>query len=467
MTNIVLVSVDCLRADRVYNHHRYTTPTLHKLQKESLIFDAAYATGPYTTESIPGLIAGQHSYNGWYYGNDVTWKAIGDGPTLASWLRDQGFETVATLTNPHLSRARNFDRGFNQFENLRLGDETDSTDDRDKGGLLQLGSLLYDIRSRMRNYDTVRNPYMLPVMVYRYLQTKQGWPTVDGETVVDNFTDQLEPLSDGFFAWTHLMDLHAPLRPSTVRAGGLSAVTSTYGQLQCDAARAARVHEPRYDTMYDSALRYVDERIGDVIDHLQRTGVWDDTVLVVTGDHGEVLFDRNDVYGHPPHHLYDELLHVPLIVRTPDDRAGRISTPVSLAWLHEILAVLCDFEEGEFPATSGTTSLLTDSESSAPVVSDTLDRTGHTLAVRDNQRKILHHEPADENSQIDYDYTTRDIQFNYREDPRERATIQSDISPDLTALAHDLAIHPSELPSVQGEFGRDVEEQLRDLGYRA
>jgi len=466
MTNVVLITVDCLRVDRVFNYHRYTTPILHELLDESIVYNSAYATGPYTTESVPGIIAAQHSFNGVHYGDDVTWKAIPETPTLASWLKREGYGTVATLTNPHLSQERNFDRGFEKFQNLRLDEETTNQKNENGDERFQFGSLLYGIRGRMRQYDSLVNPYTLPTMMYRYLQTVQGWPTVSGEDVVDAFKSDINEKDGNLFAWTHLMDLHAPLRPSTVRSGGLSAVSRTYSQLKCDTARAARLYEPRYDTMYDSALRYVDEQIGEIVNYLKDLGKWKETVLIVTGDHGEVLFDRQSIYGHPPHYHYDDLLHVPLIVRTPDEQSGVVDSPVSLAWLHQLIAELIDADKGDFPTESGRESLLCENEGGNRIVSDTIDNRGHTIAVRNGQEKIIHHVPVGQEPSIDYEYASKNVQFDYRVDRRERLPNFDATSSELVETAEELSRYPDELSSVGGEFSRTIEDRLHDLGYK-
>jgi choline-sulfatase len=96
--NVLLVTVDCFRYDRCgfAGHHRDTTPTLDSLAGDSFLFDRAYATGTYTTESVPGMIAGLHSHNGVYFGDDPAWKALpADHDTLATHLQSIGYSTTA------------------------------------------------------------------------------------------------------------------------------------------------------------------------------------------------------------------------------------------------------------------------------------------------------------------------------------------------------------------------------------
>ena len=172
------------------------------------------------------------------------------------------------------------------------------------------------------------------------------WPTDRGETVVDRFTAELTDAADEqpFFAWTHLMDLHAPIHPAlTTRDGSTARGLGRY--LLADTVRASDGQPTRYSRLYDKALRYTDTQIGRVVDTLRSAGVWNDTVLIVTSDHGEAMGERG-VNGHRNHYPYDELLYVPLLVRVPDsDEDGdRIDVPFSLSWLHELTAEVLDIE---------------------------------------------------------------------------------------------------------------------------
>ncbi|KAA9407022.1 sulfatase [Haloarcula sp. CBA1131] len=465
MQNVILVTVDCWRHDRCgFNgHHRDTTPTLDSIAKESIVFNRAYSTGPYTTESFPGIIGGQHSYNGCYFGDDPAWKAFEqEDTTLAKSLSDVGYSTVATLSNPHLTKTRNFDLGFDRFRNLRTKGKDNAKQGGDNTGW---AGRMYNIRSYMRRYSSLINPYTLPFILYRYRQLS-NWPTVSGEDVVTGFLSDLESTSRPFFGWTHLMDVHAPINPERAREGGLMPKGSNLRQFSWDAARASRIHEPRYDTMYDSAIRYVDQQLSVLISELKNRSLWDETILIITGDHGEVLWDRDQIYGHPRHHLYDDLLHVPLLVRTPEGSHKRINKPFSLAWIPDLISQLLDVNSGNFPEKSNTDWINdTGSQDIEYVVSDTLDSSGHSVAVRTESRKVIHHRKGTDNdSKPDYRYFQEPIQFNYLSDPKERDGTEPDS--DIRTQAADLLTAAESLSTVGEGFDPDMEQQLQDLGYK-
>ncbi|EMA48239.1 sulfatase-like hydrolase/transferase [Halococcus thailandensis] len=473
--NILLLTVDCLRYDHCgFNGYtKPTTPTLTELTQSSLVFDTAVATGPYTPESVPGFLAGLHGYNSAYY-SDVDWTAIpNDAETLASHFRDAGWETIATISNPQLTTERNFDTGFDSFRNLRTEDtQTEIGNPPGSAGPLRerVSSVLYSFRDRIRSMENTTLSSALYAL-YRYQQLRTDWPTTRGKVVVDRLLDNLNTRDreQPFFAWTHLMDLHAPLHPDSIREGGLAWSDATARHLLTDAGRMANQHTPAYETMYDSALRHVDAQIARIIDYLQEEGVWDETILVVTADHGEALFERG-VYGHQYHNMFDELLHVPFLIRTPNETAERFDAPFSLAWLHELLADLVNIDRGPFPAKSGRSSHL-DDEDCAIVLSDSVSHRGHTVTARTACHKFVRHfgEPLYHEHQLASavePFNGEGVTYDLRADPAEHLPLDATESPaNLRELAADVHVHPSEIPSLTGELDTETKARLEDLGY--
>lgn len=487
--NVVLVTIDCLRYDRCgFNgHDRETTPTLDRLAHESTIFDATVAPGPRTSESVPGILAGLLSADCAFY-DELPYKAIpSDAPTLATWLAAHGYETVAAISNPQLSPVRNFDRGFGTFTNLRIEDEgdrfersgdEDTSDQSDEvtGRIRSLRGRLRDpVRERLReNGPRTFDPATWMFLLERVARNRNGWPTVPGEAVVDRLMATLDAVPDEkpVFAWTHLNDLHAPIHPGRVREGGLLGSPSDLTQFRWDLNRVADRYEPNYAAMYESTLRYVDAQIGRLVTHLQEAGQWDETVLVVTADHGEALHDRG-VYGHAAgtdryaydptrDYMFDELLHVPLLVREPDGDGRRVRSPFSLAWLHELIAEVADVERGGFPRRSGWESHVYP-EADALVIADAISNDGHTIVTRKGPMKRISECAGGERGSIDGEPLVFDLAI----DPGERRDVaESGSFPELTAAAEEVFVSPQTLQSVRGRIDSETRDLLEQLGYR-
>lgn len=463
--NIVLLSIDCLRYDRCGfdGYHRNTTPVLDELASEAVVYDNAYATGPYTTESFPGILAGQHSHNGSFYGDTPAWKTLTDGSeTLARTFQRAGYQTTARISNPHLSGARGFDQGFDKFENLRI-DHHSETSESEQGGSA-LSGIQQELRKRMRGWDSLINPFTLPFLVYRSLMLyRSEWPTLAGETILQGVAQRLATAETDTFHWSHLMDIHAPIHPKRVNDGGLETAPAPVHFL-ADMGRAAQIETPRYGQLYDGAVRYVDTQIGRFVERLKSAGVWDETVVILTADHGEALFDRDGRAGHGRHDLHDELLHVPLLVRIPGIDGRRVETPVSLAWLHEIATEAVGIDDGEYPATSGLESLLDPGGEPETVFSDAIDERGHSVAVRDDRHKVITSYRL-EGADVEYSYHSHPIELDYRQDPRE--THERPVSRSaLQREAESVFRTPTELRSEGEGFSSQMEQRLQDLGYK-
>lgn len=471
MKNIVLITVDCLRYDRATlgENDNKTMPALNNLSDKSYVFERAYATGPYTTESIPGIIAGRHSYNGVYFGDDSAWKAINpESTTVASHLSAHGYNTSATLTNPHLTKARNFDKGFDQFGNLRTKGEDRAEQEQAEGDTRSLD--LLQLTQRKFNQSSKKyTPYLLMYIGHRYQQYRTDWPTIAGKEVRQAFCSRVQNQDSPFFSWTHFMDSHAPIHPGVTKSQNrISPDLGTIQHLYHIGNQSRSYPDPVYNRIYDAALRYIDDQINEIIQTLQAIGEWDNTILIVTGDHGEVLGDRLGIYSHPRHHHYDESLHVPLLVRVPGTDGQQVSQPVSLAWLPKMITELLDLTTGGFPYDYGDPLIFSDHQNGTdrpPVISDSLDAHGHTVTVRDNKKKIISHYPDNNTLDVSYPYFKYNTEFDYQRDQSETDPSEA-VDGDLLEVADKIATDADTIPNIRGGFSASVERRLEDLGYK-
>jgi arylsulfatase A-like enzyme len=149
------------------------------------------------------------------------------------------------------------------------------------------------------------------------------------------------------FLWLHYFDPHLPYEPPRdfVPEGNPPSGMSRRFAVPVVEARSGLFIPDREQRqwirgLYDGESRYTDRSIGRLIEELKRLGMYDDTLIVLTADHGEELWEH-DSFEHG-HSLYDELLHVPLIVRPPGGGGGRrVATPVSTVGLVPTMLELC------------------------------------------------------------------------------------------------------------------------------
>jgi len=469
--NVLLLTVDCFRYDRCgFNgFSRNTTPFLDSLATESYVFDNAYATGPYTPESFPGILAGLHSKDV-KYSEEIICKAIPEeAPTLAEHLNNHGYRTEATITNTHLSRNRNFDKGFDNYNNIRIN-QSASMEERRKESLSmsqRISDRMFDFfREKINNQSSYPNPYVPLLTLQRYAQLR-NWPTVSASEVIEEFqqTYNATESSKPHFNWLHFMDLHAPLHPNKVIQDGVA--TQRMSKLRhffADSSRISEIYHNRYDEMYNGVLRYVDSQIENLVQLIKNRGQWDNTILIITGDHGEALGERGK-YDHPWHYLYDELLRVPLLVRVPGESGDRIKSLFSLGWLHELITEATNIRRSSLPATSGSdTHLSEDDYEEKFVLSDSVSEHGYSAAVRDEEHKLVRHTGDSIPEYVD-EIGAREELFRFRLDRAESSPIEKAAPTQLDDIINEYLTNPDKVEPLNDDLGQEATNRLKQLGY--
>jgi arylsulfatase len=295
--HIILLSADALRADHLscYGYHRETSPVIDELASESIRFENAYSASSHTREAVPALLTGEYPD----VAVDDNYRLAAD--TIASTLSEEGFATGGFHSNPFVSRAYGFDRGFDKFDDdLHLG----------KHKLIALAQRALD---KLRNRHYAR-----------------------AEEINQRSLEWIDSLDSGqpFFLWNHYMDTHGPYEPPGEYATLYTETEISGRDAQSLYQRAIKKPESITDEerqllidLYDAEVRYNDERIGEFLEELRKRDLLDRSLLFITSDHGDA-FGRHGYYEHP-RYLHDEITHVPLIVRPPAGASETLSTPAS------------------------------------------------------------------------------------------------------------------------------------------
>ncbi|HEV3458051.1 MAG TPA: sulfatase-like hydrolase/transferase [Thermoanaerobaculia bacterium] len=274
--NVIVILVDTLRRDRLtpYGYRRETSPEIgRRLAAAGTVVEEAYSQAPWTLPSMVSLMTGR--YPGELLGADLSAYGIPAGITpIAERLAHAGYETAGFLANPTMHVGSGFERGFDTFYAPPA-----------------------DIEWLRRHADDL-NRHVLP------------WLAA--------YQDQDRP----FFLYLHYIDPHDPYEnPET--AGNRSPFEGEYrGPVAGDWVHGIYtgklvLPDPARDlahlsALYDSEVHYVDHAIGQVLAAL-RPEVLAHTLVLLTADHGEELLDHGGwKHGQT---LYEEQIHVPLIVR--------------------------------------------------------------------------------------------------------------------------------------------------------
>lgn len=340
--SILLVTVDCLRADHVgfMGYPSATTPFLDSLAAEAFVVPAAVVAGAPTYYSLPAILASRYPLA---LGRDVLGIAPGEA-TLASGLKQAGYATAAfSAANPYISSRFGYDRGFDKFCDFLEGEAAPPPEETanvgTKGWTRRLNQSLQKSRSSLGSlgviYDELYFQYCQRVTpLPDSLDALRRFPAAD--MIVDRACSWLTSIGDApFFLWLHLMDPHSPYYPKAESLSLLEHdpitpfraryVNSYWNRSDLGTERLSR---RRGDVLalYDAGIRWVDMQLARLIDSLRNSNRWSQCILAVTADHGEEFLEHGGRY-HPPSRLMEELIHVPLMVRVP----GSANKPLTAA----------------------------------------------------------------------------------------------------------------------------------------
>jgi arylsulfatase A-like enzyme len=350
--DVLLIILDTMRRDRLstYGYGRETSPALSRFAADATVFERAVAPAQWTVPShasiFTGLYAGAHGLT------EAGGTLSGAHPTLAETLQVAGYHTQAFSNNPLVGLLDNgLTRGFDAFYNYS-GASPNRPIDSGRGPLRRALSrgfrrFAHRVQNQFAQSDWLfrvsLNPLLVPLWT-RYVNYK-------GHTE-HSLTDALSAINthragcndQPLFTFVNLMGAHLPYRPPQDYvnrvAPGLQRDKAAYTfvrRFNADAARwAAPLDEPLADweqralaDFYDAEVAYQDELLGNLLGGLRRSGALDETLVIIAADHGEAHGDHGYI-GHS-FVVYQELVHVPLIVRYPErfPVGARIATNVS------------------------------------------------------------------------------------------------------------------------------------------
>ncbi len=302
---VVLVVFDALAAGHVghLGHPMRTTPNLDALAAEGVSFTRTFAPTPYTLASIPSLLTGRlPDRHGVTQGEHVLPQ---DEVTLAELLADRGYQTFGAVANIQGGRLHDLDQGFEVYEELFRGDSHEAMEIVPPEAFTPV----------LERWLMERDPERPPFIYLHILQPHMPYdPPVEFRAglIRDGYEG---PFRDG-------MDRDWMLEFSA--RGGMMHLGDTEDHLTHGDALAIQ-------GLYDANIRHADAQLATIRQALQATGLYDESLVVVTSDHGEAFW-QHGLVGHS-RQVYDEMVHVPLVMRFPDSAGvdpGRVDALTSL-----------------------------------------------------------------------------------------------------------------------------------------
>ena len=260
--SVLVVSFDALRADALgpSDDGPTATPHLDDFAGQATRFVRAYSPSAKTPSSFAAYFTGRHATDAL-----VDWHLPVDGSTLAETFLRSGHATAAFLNNPALRAERGFGRGFEHFEVTRA---------------------------------------------------------IDDAIVVDHALAWLETTRQPFFLWLHLIDPHTPWVPhaesvqfyrqgeATLQAGPMLPLLVLEDEAAMERAR----------DLYRGEVHRVDRLFGEVLGRLESLGLSENTIVLVTSDHGEEMMEHGQLQHGA---LTEENIAIPVLLRVPGQRTAR------------------------------------------------------------------------------------------------------------------------------------------------
>jgi len=294
LPNVVLISIDTLRPDRLgcYGGPRPTSPAIDELAKIGILFQNAFTPSPWTVPGHASMLTGMYPSS--LSSNPVDFRMYRQGRLLSSMLQDAGFDTGAVTGGGFVSSKLGVSEGFDFFK-----DEGTAED------------------------------------AVEWIRQREERP---------------------FFLFFHTFEVHAPFTDKRFAkeadAGTLAGIYQDkklgeiHHRVACEAAELTASEKEYLVALYDGGIARADEMVAELIHSLKSRRLFDRTIVIITSDHGEEFWEHTGRGAFHGHSLYNELLRVPLIWLDPEIPHGQVSDqPVSILDIVPTLVSRLDLEE--------------------------------------------------------------------------------------------------------------------------
>jgi len=285
--SIFLITIDALRGDHLgcYGYPKNTSPNIDQFAKDAMLFENCLSHGSETRFSFASILSGFLPHETKIKKNRPLPSGV---ETIAEILQRAGYKTIAVVSNYVLNKNEGWGQGF----------------------------IIYD--------DTMN-------------ERKLGWllPERLAEDTTDRAIELLEQFhKDRLFMWIHFQDPHGPYTPPGRFAQLFQNPENPPLYLELNNSMSGKGGIPLYQRLgmnrdfyyyvsqYDSEIRYLDEYFKNLTDKLKGLGLYDNSLILLTSDHGEGMGEHDYYFAHGEN-LYNSLTHVPLIVKYGKELVGR------------------------------------------------------------------------------------------------------------------------------------------------
>jgi len=418
--NIILITLDTTRADHLgcYGYERNTSPNIDKIAAESVLYKKALATSSWTLPSHASLFTGKFSSShGATFDTNGPLKLLDaiEGPkewtnafrarglsqnelTLAHILKNTGYKTAAVAGGPWLKRAFGLDKGFDFYDDAEISTFNGRTANQVTAGAI---NLLEKVKGHnfflFLNYFDAHSPYCPP---------------------------------EGFAKTFLPKGTELPIQHPSIK------------QINC---------------LYDAEILYMDHYIGKLFEQLKKDRLYENTFIVITSDHGELLGERGK-FGHG-YYLYQQELHIPLLLKYPGSEVSPAEKD-DIVQLTDVFALILDRTGVKVPPE---TQAGLPPDIGHPVLAETyplpiLTPDGHWRAMFEKDYKFI------------WSSKNNHLLFNLKNDPEEYKNLfrKNTYKANIMLARMDKYISALPKPGPAGpakEIDQETIKALKSLGY--
>lgn len=445
--NILFIVIDSTIKD-FYDHQdnsETVTPNINELAEEGMVFDDANAAGVWTPASHGAIFSGKYPSR---TNSTLPNLDLDEQNTLASKLSENGYSTSAVVTAGHITRESGYDIGFDEY------------------------TLTY------KDIDRTK----LDISVWKDTLIDRIWGRRNRTVLTTELMkERIEELDKPWYLFCNYSTAHRPYRPPFYLRKKYEAAVGNKQKMkemvESDGAGAVEKIFEDYEitgedfkllkSWFKAELCRADKHVGKVIDKLKEEEEFENTIVVVTSDHGDE-FGEHNLFGH--HALYETILNVPLVIRGPAIPKGRSDKPVSLL---DLMPTLLDLTDSEIPKDldGGKIFPLNDFDRKKVIAESGKRGEGPQGAEFDIYKKIS--PPSKSIKKSKYKLIHRkgpeDELYNLEKDPEEQNNIageKEDLVKELKEELPKFKEYDNEDKNPLESDDEEIKKRLEELGYK-
>lgn len=481
--HVIFISVDTLRSDHLgcYGNDWIQSPSIDNLAAEAVLFENCSSTATTTLPSHTSMMTGLYPHG---HGVPRNGFMVHDSNTmLAEFLSEKGFITAGFNAAIPLDPITGFDQGFLEFGSLPLTEQRQSADDINRKTLDWVAKWKRDQVDSDRlflfiHYYDVHTPYeQPPPFSGMYRDTDVDYDLSLNETI------KLLGIRD----W--MQEAQAAEEPADkLHAQELSTLEQSFGKSDLDEALGPEARAELQQQIsiakkaarqlaqdYAAGVTYCDDRIGQLLEALDAFGILEESVLVLTSDHGEMLTEHGTYFCHGKT-VHQHELHVPLLIRLPGaENAGyRVAKAVSGVDLTPTILDLLGLDVPQYMEGRSLRACLEERElDPAPVFGEATNLAHKYLQSSERWPNRINYQSVQLRG-YKYQERTRtgDAElFNLRVDPDEKVNLLESPTPKIDSVHQELQAllnqwrAQADFPPLSRVELEEMHEGLEALGY--